>query len=297
MHACAPSRQDIVNNGAISNAQLETVVYANQRFNQRLPGNARAGFFLVRPPAWRHSLLAHVCAINRPARRPALRHASHCACTRSSAPRVRCDRATAQVSERAARLRPSSASSLRLEARACCGCPPGAALARRAWDAQQARQAPAPARASPTACAAGQTSPRCGAHLVRRADTRCTALTCAMTRGVTWRMWAPATSTSSPRCARSRASKWCAAQRWYSPALWHLRPAVAKSPAHPVNTCLRRWQDKDAVPKGRLGDVFDKGVLFVTYRCATQGKCAAVAQLQLHSAHPWSSTCYVLCHA
>jgi hypothetical protein len=40
--------QDIVAQPAISNAQLETVIYANQRFQQRLPDGSRAGFFLVR---------------------------------------------------------------------------------------------------------------------------------------------------------------------------------------------------------------------------------------------------------
>jgi hypothetical protein len=50
---------------SISNAQLETVVYANQRFAQRLPGGARAGFFLVGPggggtavEGWRWALTA-----------------------------------------------------------------------------------------------------------------------------------------------------------------------------------------------------------------------------------------------
>jgi hypothetical protein len=37
-----------VSSAAISNAQLETIIYAYQRFEQRLPDGARAGFFLVR---------------------------------------------------------------------------------------------------------------------------------------------------------------------------------------------------------------------------------------------------------
>jgi hypothetical protein len=45
-----PRPQDIVADALISNAQLETVVYANQRFGHRLLGGARAGFFLVRRP-------------------------------------------------------------------------------------------------------------------------------------------------------------------------------------------------------------------------------------------------------
>jgi hypothetical protein len=42
------SSQDIVTGAAISSAQLETIIYACQRFQQRLPDGSRAGFFLVR---------------------------------------------------------------------------------------------------------------------------------------------------------------------------------------------------------------------------------------------------------
>ena len=117
--------QDIVDSGAISNAQLETVVYANQRFQQRQPDGARAGFFLVRRA--RHARVGraqHVsqyleyallvlCPFGLGCARPAPL-SLHRVC-----------RVTVLVSAKGAKSQPSSAISSRQAVGACCGCQQG----------------------------------------------------------------------------------------------------------------------------------------------------------------------------
>lgn len=111
-HATTAPCQDIVEARAISNAQLETIVYAYQRFGMRLPDGARAGFFLVR--AW--ALPLHLFACQLRSLSPFSAHCcSHAPCVSACMQLLQplipsryyyvTPRATARAWARAARLR------------------------------------------------------------------------------------------------------------------------------------------------------------------------------------------------